>query len=323
MEKDQQNLKKLILFLEDIIKHEENEWMVQDLFELVTKHLPEDQISNHPVIKRINEYCIEEVIKSQAEDFYKDFPIVELKNQLIEDFISMEHQRRRNDFERFGISMFQQIELITNHLFRSQSFRERLKRERKLPAYFKWNAQKQKNLRGDGASVEQVLLMMRDEDIKKGTNIYYDDNGFPNFEFSRTSKNKTWSILQMIRAIIYYYYLGGEVKPFDMDAPYETCKMLYNVRNRVHRGGYNTLKVEEIQKRIFGNESKFYLHFYGFLETFTTRIIMNLSSDNANNTLKKKNQKKENKPVKTTLGDFPGAEKLIEIKQKALPDEKD
>lgn len=67
-------------------------------------------------ISHIYEYCIEEVIKKQANEFYNDFPISSIKDILIEDFIRMEFFRRKDNFGDFCLSLYQQIECITNKL---------------------------------------------------------------------------------------------------------------------------------------------------------------------------------------------------------------
>lgn len=67
-------------------------------------------------IAQIYEYCIEKVIRSQAIDFYKDFPLKSIIPTIVEDFVRMETFRRKDNFGDFCLSLYQQIECITNKL---------------------------------------------------------------------------------------------------------------------------------------------------------------------------------------------------------------
>lgn len=67
-------------------------------------------------IDHIYEYCIAEVLRRQAHDFYKNFPLADIIPQLEEDFIRMESFRRQDNFGDFCLALYQQIEAITNKL---------------------------------------------------------------------------------------------------------------------------------------------------------------------------------------------------------------
>ena len=108
--KNKENLQKLLEFLDKSILHEpENKWFLENLRD---KLIP----ASDERINRIYEFCIEDIIKKQAEEFYKDFILTDLKDVLIKDFIRMEHWRRRNNLDEFGMAVFQQIECIINKL---------------------------------------------------------------------------------------------------------------------------------------------------------------------------------------------------------------
>ena len=65
---------------------------------------------------------MERVIREQATQFYKDFPITDLTSQLIEDYCRMERYRRQNNFGDFCLAVFQQVENITNWFCQRQKF---------------------------------------------------------------------------------------------------------------------------------------------------------------------------------------------------------
>jgi len=96
---------------------EGNEWDIGGLLKKIEETSPVKEIAKHSLVQNIYEYCIENIIDKQAEEFYSDFKI---KEKLIEDYKNMEHERRRDDFERFCLSMYQQIELIMNKPFKDR-----------------------------------------------------------------------------------------------------------------------------------------------------------------------------------------------------------
>ena len=114
---NKEKLNKLLDIFEELLKLEGNEWLVDALLEKIKKVTPIAEIATHPLIKDIHEYCVEKVILKQANEFYKDFSIINLKEELVRDFIKMEHERRRDNFENFSFCIYQQIENITNYLF--------------------------------------------------------------------------------------------------------------------------------------------------------------------------------------------------------------
>lgn len=73
-------------------------------------------LSDDERINQIYEYCIEKIIRQQAIEFYTDFPLQSVKETLIGDFVRMESFRRKDNFGDFCLSLYQQIECMTNRL---------------------------------------------------------------------------------------------------------------------------------------------------------------------------------------------------------------
>ena len=67
-------------------------------------------------INQIYEYCMEKVVRKQAEDFYSDFPIPSIINNLVDDYCRMEFFRRKDAFGDFCLALYQQIECISNKI---------------------------------------------------------------------------------------------------------------------------------------------------------------------------------------------------------------
>ena len=75
-------------------------------------------------LNQIYEYCIEEIIRKQAEDFYKEFPVTSIVSTLIDDYVRMESFRRKDNFGDFCLALYQQIENITNKICESSVLAE-------------------------------------------------------------------------------------------------------------------------------------------------------------------------------------------------------
>ena len=88
-------------------------------------------------IDQIYEYCIEKIVRKQAKEFYSDFPISSIRDILVEDFCRMEAFRRKDNFGDFCLSLYQQIECMTNSLCTNSDFNTIAKSMWELPAYIK------------------------------------------------------------------------------------------------------------------------------------------------------------------------------------------
>ena len=110
-----ESLEKLLVLIDEISKEEENLWF-KDKIHKKYSTISLNKYSSDESINKIYEYCIKEIIVKQANKFYEDFKIENIKPKLIEDFIRMEHFRRDDNFEDFCLAMFQQLEGTINSL---------------------------------------------------------------------------------------------------------------------------------------------------------------------------------------------------------------
>ena len=111
-----ESLEKLLMLIDEICNNEEHLWFKERLYNrgninVKNNHCGENSIS------QIYEYCIKEIITKQANKFYEDFILKDIKSVLIADFIRMDHFRRDDNFEDFCLAMFQQLENIVIYLF--------------------------------------------------------------------------------------------------------------------------------------------------------------------------------------------------------------
>lgn len=243
--KDRDKLTQFVSIVDEILKIEGNAWLIDELLLTIENHATYAQLRKHPLITRIHEYCVEEIIEKQAEEFYKDFPIEEIKEQLIFDFKEMEHQRNRDNFWKFSLHMFQQIEFVTNFLL-YEHIRPNWNKVCNEKAEYHKNAQHNK----------RVIKL---KDIK---NI----GRFP------IGERIDISIYKAFRLSLHCFYFEEISTRNNTFIELETFNKINIARNKVHR--YSTFDDDqkEILLSIESNFSMHYLLFYGFLKKYIYKI---------------------------------------------------
>jgi len=272
-EKDK--LKKLVNIIGDLLKIEGNEWLIDEILKTIGDTSSIEEISKHSIIQNINEYCIEQKIEKQAVEFYKDFPISELKAGLINDYKKMEHERRRDDFENFCLCMYQQIENITNFLFDN---------------YIVDNWDDNKN---------KTALMYKEKKISQHDLIF--------------GNATEWYASVKFKAVLYTFYFNENLKvKITFQERVKIFEEIYQVRNQNHRGNilYNYQK--DILDKIKGSESKYYLKFYGFLQDFITQIENTMKDSKKILTIKPNHSAEEKRKTANTIGNNPELAKKLE-----------
>jgi hypothetical protein len=294
--KDKDKLKKLILIIGNLLKIEGNEWLIDEILKTIGEAAPIEEIARHSLIQNIHEYCVEQIIDKQANDFYASFPIDGIKQQLVQDFKKMEHERRRDDFEGFCLSMFQQIEAIVNYLFESNFLKKKLQSDRKSSAFIEWDNEKRIWTRTSKQRLIPFLLLKINPEKnpnspkydpssttpfftmdEKSEDAYFDIDGKPVIDFN--PYKRSWGFINRFRAVLFYQYFKSELKQMDFDDIYKPGYELYIMRNQNHRESKPTDKQQEIIDSIKGKEGKFFFKFYGFLQDFVTKIEQSILED--------------------------------------------
>ena len=270
------------------------------------------------MIQNIHEYCVENIIDKQAKEFYSDFKIKEIKPQLIADYKKTEHERRRDHFEGFCLSMFQQVEAVVNYIFESKETLQKIKDNKDKPVYEKWNKDLKKWERSGEDMLIPFLLMKKNKDSKKYTmdnnllNQYFDDDNMPIVNYNPIKKS--WGFLNRLRAILFFYYFEESLKSArEFNEVYNPGKELYTVRNQNHRGSTPSEYQKKTINNIKGNESKYYLIFYGFLVDFVTEVNSNYS--NAKEDSNPKNQSGDKKKTQSRFLDDKSLSALKQVKK--------
>jgi len=292
--KDKDKLKKLVQIIGDLLKVEGNEWLIDEILKTIGETSPVEEIAKHSVIQNIHEYCVEQKIEKQAIEFYQLFPIQEIKDQLIQDYKKMEHERRRDDFENFCLCLYQQIENVTNFLFESEvvSTWNNLKHNIAIKSFYDRNQKQYVFPTNGGTSIEKLIFQNTNpiEDLSK------------------------WHANRKFRAILYFFYFNREVTRDDytFNSIYFTHEEIYQMRNQNHRGSKPSEYQQKTLNKIQGNESKYYFKFYGFLQDFITQIEYNVSNQSILTEKKTESKKPFKGKTANTLGDNPELAKLFE-----------
>ena len=216
-------------------------------------------------INQIYEYCIEEVIRQQATEFYADFPLFTIKDDLIEDFVRMEFFRRKDNFGDFCLALYQQIECMTNTILSDERLSDITKSMWELPAYL--NTKECKNppifARSYWSDYTIAKLLFPYENKQSGNSNASEKIAIPLQKQSAKDK---------MRIIVYFLGYKAMMKSSDYDSFKEVTSLLkdiYQCRNMNHRGNSPS---PEIQDRILPLKSLYYFKFLGVLAQYVEYI---------------------------------------------------
>ena len=217
-------------------------------------------------INEIYEYCIENIIKQQANEFYKDFPLESIKNILIGDFVRMESFRRRDNFLDFCLALYQQIECMTNKLCEEESDLFYIAEKMwGCPAYVKTEPGKELSIyHRFGCSIAVLLFFGTNK--KTGRTYASEKSEKPLNEQYPTDK---------IRTIVYFLGYKAMMKSSDYDSFKEITSLLndiYQCRNMNHRGNAQNQSQQNTIAKIISLKSLYFLKFLGVLAQYVEYI---------------------------------------------------
>lgn len=223
-------------------------------------------ISDDERIIEIYEYCIEKIIRRQAIEFYADFPLQSVKDILIADFVRMESFRRKDNFGDFCLSLYQQIECMTNRLCEKRELSDITEKMWGHPAYLKIEKDKEPSLSSRSGDYTIASLLFPGNNGKTGnTNA---------FEKSRESLQSQYAI-DKIRTIVYFLGYKAMMKSNDYESFVEITSLLndiYQCRNMNHRGNTQNQWEKETFGRIIPLKSLYYFKFLGVLAQYVEYI---------------------------------------------------
>ena len=253
MEQDtnREYLKKLLDFLrERILPIPGNQWFAKELYKLLAP-------ASDARISDIHEQCIESILTQQANEFYKDFVIADLRPQLIADFIKMEHWRRRNNIYEFSLAMYQQVECIVNYISRNNTLCEVFHTMMDCLCFVDAYPPTVDNRNPKSSYTVAQLLFMHDAPTK-----------------SKEILPSLWAY-DKFKAINYFVCHQTMLTNYQFDQFVGENRIfgeLYALRNRVHRGNDLTEKEIERTKQVEINPSRGFLTLTAFLTWFIDSV---------------------------------------------------
>ena len=253
MEQDtnREYLKKLLDFLrERILPIPGNQWFAKELYKLLAP-------ASDARISDIHEQCIESILTQQANEFYKDFVIADLRPQLIADFIKMEHWRRRNNIYEFSLAMYQQVDCIVIYISRNNTLCEVFHTMMDCLCFVDAYPPTVDNRNPKSSYTVAQLLFMHDAPTK-----------------SKEILPSLWAY-DKFKAINYFVCHQTMLTNYQFDQFVGENRIfgeLYALRNRVHRGNDLTEKEIERTKQVESNPSRGFLTLTAFLTWFIDSV---------------------------------------------------
>lgn len=252
-----EQLERLLRFLNDEVIHEPaNKWFVDKLCKL----LPQQTLnqSENTLLLDIKEYCIEKILLEQAEEFYKHFPIDEIKPLLIKDFVKMEMWRRRDNLQEFCLALYQQVENIVNYIANVNKVSDVILSLISAPAYILSEAKNVSERNNESTYRIANLLFMKDAALKAHKIV------------------AEQLALDKFRTIYYFICKQGQIKASQYDdfvRETDLLRDIYFLRNQNHRGQKLADWEMPIDQRIKNYSTLYYFRFLDFLATFVKGII--------------------------------------------------
>lgn len=232
--------------------------------------------SSDSQLDEIYEYCIERVVRKQAEEYYASFPIEDIREQLIHDYCRMERFRRSDNFGDFCLAAYQQVECICRSLVDNSDLQTTTQKLWAHPAYVYVGEWKD----GAFAPALNIAVNVRTKDNYRVADLVFpgkdniDNTPLANKKYNTPLSGQ--SAADLIRIIIYFVCYQATLKKAEYDYYVEFCKtigqQLYQCRNLNHRGSGQTEWQKEIVDEVLSHQSMYYFKFIGELVHFVDTV---------------------------------------------------
>jgi hypothetical protein len=251
MSVDKESLAKLLRLVEEVAEQAGNEWFKAAL----KKYLDKTVTTADPRIAEIYELCIGKVIDEQSAAFYKDFPLGQIKSQLIFDHARMERYRRENDIENFCLAAYQQLEYMVNHLANDS-----------VGNYIQSHAQDVTHI---AKNPDTNIL----EDQRLWESIFWKKMSTPKLQDKFYKGIKTWHFAEKLKAVTFYYLFSRDLSRYvTFNLLMADGTKLANLRNTIHRGSTPTPEQLKVAQEVKAAKERYYIRFLAFLDQFTGLI---------------------------------------------------
>lgn len=218
-------------------------------------------------ITQIYEYCIEKIIRNQAVEFYQNFPLPSIVPTLVEDFCRMESFRRKDSFGDFCLSLYQQIECMTNKLCENPDLHEITSKMWGCHAYVKDDKKNPIDISNRVSGDFTIAHLIFPGQNKKTGNL--------------NSIDKPQSTLQVqfasdkMKILVYFLGYKAMMKSCDYDSYIEFTSSLsdiYQCRNMNHRGNTQNEWEIAVHNKVYPLKSFYYFKFMGILAQYVDYI---------------------------------------------------
>lgn len=204
------------------------------------------------VVGEIHELCYEHSIHLQANELYAEFPYKSLVKKLVEDHVEMEHCRRRDDFDRYCLALYQQLENMVCYTVDHYNLWEEAKNKKHDPI----NA---------GFQVKDLFLYSKKgkvaENERKKNSDYFDREAG-----DLKMKDK-------FKLFLYFIYFNGKAGSKGIfDRVFYQMWGVYLVRNRTHRTAVKEQYTIDQLNQIDLVHAQKYLQYGGFLADCIERV---------------------------------------------------
>ena len=240
------------------------------------KETPLSIPTSNAQLDEIYEYCIERVVRKQAQEYYAAFPIESIRKQLIDDFYRMERFRRADNFGDFCLAAYQQIECICRSLVYNTDLLDITKKLWAHSAYV-YTGEWKDNI---FTPVGDISIDVRSKDNYRVANLIFpgkdknDNIPLANKKYAVPLASQLAG--DLIRIIIYFVCYQGMLKNSEYEHYKTFCdtisNQLYQCRNLNHRGSEPTDRQKEIVNDILTKQSMYYFIFLGELVHFVDTV---------------------------------------------------
>lgn len=257
MGQNKEELKKLLSFIATLAEQPGNEEFVAGLRALLLSSTPGVENAK---LEEIYEYCIERNSRNQGTDLYKNFPINEIRDELVESYVLMESFRRRGDFLNFCAHLFKQIEGIANYICSLPEYQQIFTELLDCPSIFKYSKETKADRDPESPSVYMLI---------------YD--GYGQTSDGKDKKDTPLPKQYIQDKIKIAMYLAGYASCLYSHSEFKTFSFniskLYLARCEAdHSGNLRTEKQEATFKETVANPGKYYIEFMSLLNSFIGKI---------------------------------------------------
>ena len=264
MAQKKEHLKKLLDFIGMIVKDPENNEFTTGL-----QHLLGVEKTSTPVVVNVDnekidhiyEYCIEEVVRKQAAEFYADFPLPELIPELVKDYTRMEYFRRKDNFWDFCLALYQQIECITNALCENKKLNDTAEKMWGYPAF----------IISSKDVIPSIDKRVENSEFTIAKLVF----GAKNMMERSKQSIQTLYASDKIKTVTYFVGFQAMMKNSDYDNYIKFTDLMRDVyvcRNRNHRGNTPQPWENDVINRIEPLKSFYYFSFIGMLAQYISYI---------------------------------------------------